>query len=150
MNRRLQQFLSAENISQAQFADSIEVARASVSHVLAGRNKPGYDFIRSISEHYPKLNLEWLISGRGKMYKQDSPAMLQTTVQPVEESVDDTLFSDGLFGAQEPEKEPVVQEQGKSSTPMSAPAVTNAQETKGRSITRIIVFYDDNTFQELK
>ena len=45
MNIRLQQFLSAENLSQAQFADIIGVARASVSHIIAGRNKPGFDFI---------------------------------------------------------------------------------------------------------
>ena len=78
MNTRLQQFLSAENISQAQFADTIEVARASVSHVLAGRNKPGYDFIKSIADHYPKLNLDWLINGKGKMYKEVVAAPLPT------------------------------------------------------------------------
>ena len=48
MNSRLQQFLDAENINQAQFADSIGVARASVSHILAGRNRPGYDFIANM------------------------------------------------------------------------------------------------------
>ena len=77
MNNRLQQFLAAENISQAQFADTIDVARASVSHVLAGRNKPGYDFIKSISDHYPKLNLEWLINGKGKMYRR-RPSLSRT------------------------------------------------------------------------
>ena len=67
MNARLQQFLVAENISQAQFAETIGVARASISHILSGRNKPGFDFIESISRHFPKLNLEWLVSGRGRM-----------------------------------------------------------------------------------
>ena len=51
MNTRLQQFLSAENISQSQFADTIGVARASVSHILAGRNKPGFDFLVGMSQH---------------------------------------------------------------------------------------------------
>ena len=75
MNKRLEQFLAAENISQSQFADSIGVARASVSHILAGRNKPGFDFIESMSRHYPTLNIEWLILGNGKMYKSAvSPA----------------------------------------------------------------------------
>ena len=71
MNKRLLQFLSAENISQAQFADTIDVARASVSHIIAGRNKPGFDFIESMALHYPSLNLEWLITGKGKMYISD-------------------------------------------------------------------------------
>jgi len=150
MNQRLQQFLSAENISQAQFADSIDVARASVSHVLAGRNKPGYDFIRSISVHYPKLNLEWLISGKGKMYKQDSPAVVQPAAPSVDEAASDTLFSDGLFGAQEPEKDTLVRHEDKASPAPYSKADTAVEEPHARSITRIIVFYDDNTFQELK
>ena len=150
MNHRLQQFLSAENISQAQFADSIEVARASVSHVLAGRNKPGYDFIKSISDHYPKLNIEWLISGKGKMYKQDGP-FLAPESKVIIEQTPSTLFSDSYFGEEtqtvvpERETKPAKNETSPA-LPESAPAASSA----GRTITRIIVFYDDNTFQELK
>lgn len=72
MNKRLEQFLAAENISQSKFADTIDVARASVSHILAGRNNPGYDFIVNTLRHYPALNAEWLLTGKGKMYKQSS------------------------------------------------------------------------------
>ncbi len=72
MNRRLLQFLQAENITQTQFADTLSVARGSVSHILSGRNKPGYDFLESLMLHYPALNLEWLLTGRGKMYKDAS------------------------------------------------------------------------------
>ncbi|MBP9998072.1 MAG: helix-turn-helix domain-containing protein [Bacteroidales bacterium] len=71
MNKRIQQFLAAENITQSQFADSINVARASVSHIIAGRNKPGFDFIENMARRYPSLNLEWLITGKGRMYKSD-------------------------------------------------------------------------------
>ena len=37
MDKRLQQFLDAENISQAQLADTLGVARAGISHILSGR-----------------------------------------------------------------------------------------------------------------
>ena len=137
MNQRLQQFLSAENISQAQFADSIDVARASVSHVLAGRNRPGYDFIRSIAEHYPKLNLEWLITGKGKMYKADF-APVQPVIEAPVETVEETLFAEP-----KPMPEAPKFERNTSSKP--------AQRTnKQRSISRVIVFYDDNSFEELR
>lgn len=106
MNKRLLQFLAAENISQAQFADTIDVARASVSHIIAGRNKPGFDFIESMALHYPSLNLEWLITGKGKMYISE----------PNIES--DTLDN------------------------------TIKQVEKQRNIVKIVVFYDDNSFQE--
>ena len=69
MNQRLQQFLSAESLTQTQLADRLGVAKASVSHILAGRNKPGYDFIVSLSRQFPNLNLDWLINGKGRMYK---------------------------------------------------------------------------------
>ena len=73
MNRRLLQFLQAENITQTQLADTLSVARGSVSNILAGRNKPGYDFLESLVLHYPSLNLEWLLSGKGKMYHESTP-----------------------------------------------------------------------------
>lgn len=69
MNERLIKFLSAENITQSQLADTLGVARASISHILSGRNKPGFDFLESLARNYPALSLEWLITGRGKMYR---------------------------------------------------------------------------------
>lgn len=149
MNQRLQQFLSAENISQAQFADSIDVARASVSHVLAGRNRPGYDFIRSIAEHYPKLNLEWLITGKGKMYKQDYPAAPAPVPAVSEPATAATLFGESSFAPEEKEEEiPAPPEKTAPEARESAPS--EDLPASGRSISRIIVFYDDNTYQELK
>lgn len=148
MNQRLQQFLSAENISQAQFADSIDVARASVSHVLAGRNKPGYDFIRSISEHYPKLNLEWLISGKGKMYKQDTFQQLSPSAAEAITPAPQESFSGELFGPESQDNN----DPEEPETETAAPAATSKADPSPfrRSISRIIVFYDDNTYQELK
>lgn len=73
MNRRLLQFLQAQNITQTQLADTLSVARGSVSNILSGRNKPGYDFLESLLLHYPSLNLEWLMTGRGKMMRDFQP-----------------------------------------------------------------------------
>lgn len=147
MNNRLQQFLSAEDISQAQFADTIEVARASVSHVLAGRNKPGYDFIKSISDHYPKLNLEWLITGKGKMYKYNtsshpSPAM-QEQPEPEDEYSDDLFSQANTRPVAEPEVKKTPTVEIKDSTQIHKSLINQ------RSISKVIVFFDDNTFQEL-
>ena len=108
MNERLLRFLEAENISQAQFADSIGVARASISHIVSGRNKPGFDFIERTARRYPALNIEWLITGKGKMYSS----------QEEEES----LFSPVDF----------------------------QEVSKSRKISRVIVFFEDGTFEEFK
>jgi len=76
MTERLLRFLAAENITQSQLADSLGVARASISHIVSGRNKPGFDFIEKMALQYPGLSLEWLVTGRGKMYRngEDSPS----------------------------------------------------------------------------
>ena len=141
MNTRLQQFLAAENISQAQFADTIQVARASVSHVLAGRNKPGYDFIRSIADHYPQLNIEWLIAGKGKMYKKENNETARETLrQPVTE---ETVFTNSLFPSEEGENNESI---NNINTLNKLKQETNSQ----RVIEKIIIFYSDNTYQELK
>ena len=137
MNTRLQQFLGAENISQSQFADSIGVARASVSHILAGRNRPGFDFIESMAKRYPTLNLEWLITGKGKMYKADF-APVQPAHEAPSETVEETLFS---------EPEPIPEVPKIERITLSKPT---QRANKQRSISRIIVFYDDNSYEELR
>lgn len=158
MNRRLEQFLAAENISQSQFADTIGVARASVSHILAGRNKPGFDFIESMSRHFPSLNIEWLILGTGKMYKsagantqENAPAMLQEPdsvnlfdSQEIEENEPADLFS--------PAPASLPESPAPKFRPISTNTIDNKSQTikRQRNITKIIVFYDDNTYQELK
>lgn len=138
MNRRLQQFLRAENISQAQFADTIGVARASVSHILAGRNKPGFDFLLAMSKHYPSLNLEWLITGKGRMYVGATPLP-----EPTQTSVQQELKQTELF--EYPAEEPKIEIPSRIND-------KNSKEIKSlaaRNIKKIIVFYDDDTYQEL-
>ena len=136
MNTRLKQFLAAENISQAQFADTINVVRASVSHVLAGRNNPGYELIKAIMDNYPSLNIEWLILGKGKMYKEAQP-------QTVEIQETGLLFSDII------DEEPVVKENIEVST--KTETIDNLPQTivKQRNVSKIIILYDDGSFQEM-
>lgn len=147
MNKRLQQFLAAENISQSQFADAIGVARASISHILAGRNKPGFDFIESMARHYPDLNLEWLITGRGRMYSGQKAAP-EAPVEPITPL--SPLAGNGLFG--EPENSPENDEKTPPSpkNDLSDYLDSNRQKSDNqRTISKIIVFYSDGSFQEV-
>ena len=147
MNKRLQQFLAAENISQSQFADSIGVARASISHILAGRNKPGFDFIERMARQYPELNLEWLITGRGRMYnsQKSAPEAPLGPITPLPNPAAETLF--------EPTEK---QAETASYNPFSVPDGFNdhldnrsQQIIHQRTISKIIVFYSDGSFQEI-
>lgn len=160
MHTRLLQFLQAENISQSQFADSIGVARASVSHILAGRNKPGFDFIEGMLKHYPTLNVEWLISGKGKMYKSsdrvssvqgDDLFGLQNSNQRPSEPVDG-LFGQLSAGSPDPSgssgnhSQPGLQRPNQS---VADSVIEPVSPSASRQITKILVFYSDNTFAEI-
>ena len=138
MNRRLQQFLRAENISQAQFADTIGVARASVSHILAGRNKPGLDFLLAMSKHYPSLNLEWLITGKGRMYLGATPLP-----EPEQNPVHQELEQKELF--EYPAEDSKIEQQSLIPEKKSKEIKSSTQ----RNIKKIIILYDDDSYQEL-
>lgn len=143
MNIRLQQFLAAENISQAQLADSLNVARAGISHILAGRNKPSYDFLTSLLSKYPKLNIEWLMFGKGRMYKDDhdvqQPPVQAAVAMPIK-SIPESLFDD--YDIEEVE----------NTTPTTEiKTIDNSVQKieKQRNVKKIIILFDDGTFQEM-
>ncbi len=144
MNKRLEQFLKAENISQSQFADSIGVARASVSHILAGRNKPGFDFIQSMARQYPAINLEWLILGKGRMFSDKS---YSSTLPFDENERQDDSPAKVHEALSHPE--PAAAPQKIEAKAIASDIQTQNTDTK-RSITKIIVFFSDDTYQELK
>ena len=163
MKDRLRQFLAAENISQAQFADTINVVRASVSHILAGRNNPSFDFIKALMLNYPRLNVEWLMFGKGKMYK-DSPAV--EAVHPLEQTAassaqpivtpsapQDLLFPefDEVPAPETPEiKETVQQSENKPLSIDINTLISTTQNIKNqRKVAKIIILFDDGSYQEM-
>lgn len=155
MNQRLQQFLAAENVSQAQFAEFLGVARASVSHILAGRNKPSYEFICSMMVHYPNLNMEWLLTGKGKMYKKmsDSPAASEIFFAP-EKPEPYTSEYDELPLSEDDDNEPVkIDFEPANPTKTSVPAPERFQSIQKtvtqRKVVKVTILFDDGTYQEL-
>lgn len=63
VNERFKQLLKILNTTPSQFADAMGVPRATISHLLAGRNKPSLDFISKLHEAYPHINVNWLLFG---------------------------------------------------------------------------------------
>lgn len=151
MNTRLKQFLNAENISQAQLADTLEVARAGVSHILAGRNKPSYDFITSLMLRFPKLNIEWLMFGKGKMYK-DLPSA------PIRKE-SNLLFDEVELQDDEPEasaQEAVIPDVtvSEAANIVSLADIKNSAQqvqsvVKQRNVKKILILFDDGSYQEM-
>ena len=134
MQEQIQEILRRENLSSSQFADKIGVQRSSVSHVLSGRNKPGFEFIKKIIEAFPELNSDWLFSGSGEMYRQIRP-------------------SDALLGNNEMQTPVTVEKPAESTENTPVRSEESKEEIKQevlseKEIDRIVVFYKDKTFRE--
>ena len=158
MNTRLKQFLAAENISQSQFADTIRVVRASVSHVLSGRNNPSYEFIRAIMLSYPHLNMEWLLVGKGKMYKEAAPIQTLPVPEPAP-TLSDLLFDDDepdtpIDIVTAPDSQIYTQLPDSDVNKQTSSDINTLKEqvqvsVKQRKVSKMIIMFDDGTFQEM-
>jgi DNA-binding XRE family transcriptional regulator len=109
---RIDQILKFHDLSASVFADTIGVQRSSISHLLAGRNKPSLEFVLKVIASFPDVDLYWLLYGKGSFPKKGkaSPSagtLLQSVVQdevsggssPVAQDIDKIVifYSDGSF-----------------------------------------------------
>jgi len=138
MKDRILEFLKRENKTSAQFAEDIHVQPSGISHILSGRNKPSLDFVIKMLEKYPFLSTEWLIFGKGSMYKE--PRM-------------GDLFADIDFT--NTEKKVIIsasaEKTGSSETPDQTiiQEIISEQPHPGHSrAIKIVWFYEDNSFEE--
>lgn len=81
---RVDKILKEYELSAATFADKIHVGRATISHVLSGRNKPSLDFVMKVVHAFPQVDLYWLLEGKGSFPKIEelstsSPSQIPTS-----------------------------------------------------------------------
>ena len=78
MYSRLKKWMALEGLKSSELADNIGVNRATISHILSGRNKPSIDFFQKLLNTYPDLNSNWLITGIGYMHTKKEPKEVKT------------------------------------------------------------------------
>jgi len=131
METRIHRLIGSENLTPTKFADIIGVQRSAISHILSGRNKPSFDLIQKILTKFPRVSSEWLLMGRGEMYK----TMVQQRLFDVDQKTNDIKIE---------VKSPVLQG-NTSNTPIPKEAENRLNSC---SIERIIIFYNDKSFKE--
>ncbi|MCB9201486.1 MAG: helix-turn-helix transcriptional regulator [Flavobacteriales bacterium] len=72
INDRISEIITYYELTPTEFANKLDIQRSSVSHLTSGRNKPSVDFIQKLAIHFPKINLDWFVSGKGEMIKTES------------------------------------------------------------------------------
>jgi transcriptional regulator with XRE-family HTH domain len=138
MKDRILEFLKRENKTSAQFAEEIHVQPSGISHILAGRNKPSLDFVIKMLEKYSFLSTEWLLFGKGSMYKEPKMADLFADIdllqsgkpQEISQEVPDKTHPDGTQGSH-------IQE-----------IISAKSQSEQSQAVKIVWFYDNNSFEE--
>jgi len=69
MIERIKKIIDVENIGIVKFANEIGIGSPALSHYLSGRNKIPLELVTKILERFRGINPEWLLFGRGEMYK---------------------------------------------------------------------------------
>lgn len=165
---RIEYIMEGYGLSSSQFADKTGIPRASVSHILSGRNKPSLEVLQRVAATFTDVDIQWLMMGIG-----EAPALSPKSRQ-VGEDVAGTLFSDNeesLITAtpiavqqavEIPKREqksvreevlrPVKSVQSKpvqSERTVRKPVQPRIQQEAVKRIKEIRVFYSDGTFEIL-
>lgn len=62
---RIELLMKCYELSPSQFADKVGIQRASVSHIISGRNKPSLEVMLKIYDAFPGIDMKWLMTGTG-------------------------------------------------------------------------------------
>lgn len=120
---RIEQLIKTLGLTARQFAAEIRVQPGTISNMMAGRNNPSLEVMKRIMERYPTLNPEWLIAGRGDMWR---------SVPGKDAGLFDILPPD-------PKEKTVRTAQKEEPQVVAAPS---------KQIKNIVVYYTDGTYEE--
>lgn len=141
LSEKIKLILSGKNISPSIFADEIGIQRSSMSHILAGRNKPSLDIVQKIVKRFPDLGVNWIWDDE-KLPDVSENVTVSVPNSKVVVSVEKPKVSSP---SQLPRKidPPIVPVQEN---------VTRQEEVsvQEKSIEKILIFYSDGTFKEFK
>lgn len=84
--KRLKLYLIERNLSQEEVASLSGISKQTISNIIKGKNAPSGEVLTKIANEYTDLNLNWLMTGKGKMMNTGSPEELPRT-KPQEENM---------------------------------------------------------------
>lgn len=135
MKDRLNEIIEKKGLTATKFANMIDVNPSAISHLLKGRNKPGYDVLVNIAKAFPDISMDWLLTGKGGIYNH--PATEPSA--PIKEAT-------GLIQTpKEPEQAPAEKETAAIPGEIAA---TIPLSTNKKALKRIILFFSDGSFED--
>ena len=176
---RIRKVMEYYQLSPTNFADTIDINRASLTHIFSGRNQPSLDVAKKILKAFPDVNTEWLVMGMGPMLKNgtasepsvttvdnmpqtdlfgnfevDMPT--QTTDEPASTNEEDTVIEHIAEPADDVSvRKPTPSTRNRRSTVSNISTRESKRERisdsqEDKKIVKIVFFYDDHSFEEYR
>lgn len=146
---RLRLMIEEEGLSPSDFADDIGVNRSGISHLLNGRNKPGYDFLKKMRAQFPSWDIDWLLFG-GKRDKQSNSGRRHTKEEkksiPKEEERKEVSQQRQTTTAQAHQAE-LFNEESSYEQSLSKTTENQGAVKFQKTVVRTILVYNDGTFE---
>ncbi|SFU71927.1 Helix-turn-helix [Pustulibacterium marinum] len=143
-SKRLQIILEHYHLSASAFADSIDVQRSSISHILSGRNKPSLDFVLKVIQTYSEVDLYWLLNGKGTFPPSKNEEQKLVITKPLQEVSPSTNQSkdrtNDLFSNSS-------EDISQKSESISEKNTMTSVMSSSKKVERIVIFYADKTFE---
>ena len=145
MKEKLLQLMKSEGLTSSRLAEIHEIQPSGISHILSGRNKPGFDLLQKILRRFPRVNPDWLLLDSSQMYRPDSEL-------PSNSNADTTSGSNLFQPITEGADSAVAETATNAATLQTSLQETDSNGKSGdsqRRISRIILVYDDHSFEAL-
>ncbi|PWJ58949.1 DNA-binding XRE family transcriptional regulator [Dyadobacter jejuensis] len=146
LSDKIKHILASKNLSPSIFADEIGVQRSSISHILAGRNKPSLDIVQKIIRRFPDLGLNWILDDEDLPFDipEPTPSKPAAYTPEIEEKAPEKAPQISMNPT--PVQDESIQENvsaSKNSLPSGSAAGLGT-----KAVERIMIFYSDGTFQD--
>ena len=149
MKDRIAQIMKKEGLTNAEFAEKIDISTSSLSHIFSGRNKPSLDVVTRIHKAYPYVNLYWLLNGEGEMENNPNPSGDIAGFELLSETPENSEYSTNYTNGNENRKENALGEPISGVKEIVKEEVRYIEKPQPK-ITEIRIFFDNGTYQVFK
>lgn len=157
---RIEYLIELYGLTPSQFADRAGIPRASVSHILGGRNKPSLEILQKVAAVFPNVDIAWLMLGVGETPTLNKENVAISSAQTVQEGslfsvVEEPAQVQQSAAVQKPriEEPSRIQKNIVSKQPVERVQRKSQRIVEGvpvlKKIKEIRVFYSDGTFEIL-
>jgi|SRR5690554_635480 len=124
--KRLEIIMEYYGLTATALAEEMDFNRSTISHLVSGRNKPSLEFVMKVLQRFQEVELNWLVSGKG---------VFPSTSRNID------------YKNEKPKTNDISSLNKEISEELNVPLKSMEENTNGKKIDRIVIFYVDGTFK---